>query len=66
MYRRKKKLKREKFNQNNDKANIFNFRDVYEHYFRQKFLFYFKLLINILLLFVDSIKILHRVLFTNR
>ena len=33
IYRRKKELKREKFNENNDKTNIFNFRNVYEHYF---------------------------------
>ena len=29
----KKNLKRKKFNENNDKTDIFNFRNVYEYYF---------------------------------
>ena len=66
IYRRKKELKREKFSENNDKTNIFNFRNVYEHYLRQRFFVDFKSLIKILLLFADSIEIHYRVLFTDR
>ena len=54
----KKNLKHEKFSENNNKTNIFNFR--------KRFSIYFKLLINILLLFADSIEIFHRVLFTSQ
>ena len=61
-----KKLKREEFNENNDKTNIFNFRNAFEHYFEQRFSVYFKLLISVLLLFANSIEIIHDVLFTNR
>ena len=66
IYCRKKELKREKFSENNNEADIFNFRNAFEHYFEQRFFVHFKLLISFLLLFADSIEIFHEVSFTNR